>query len=171
MRARFALVGLGLLLSLPAAAGDLREPVMTLLSGMEDPPSADSLRALGDGVEAELLEICQDGEVSRSKRGRAVHALGWFPSDATRSYLDQMLGSGDRLMSRKAAYALATGWGDDAVPLLGRALGSDDVQLRIASAKALGNIGSASAREALQARLADETNATVQSTIQSALAN
>lgn len=166
-----ALLGLGLLLSPSARAGELREPVLTLLSGVEDPPDAQSLQRLGAGVGDELLEIAQDGEVARTRRARAVHALGWFPSDASRSFLDQTLASSDRLLSRKAAFALATGWGDGAVPLLTQALSDEDTQLRIASAQALGLIGSDAARAALRGRLSAETNENVQSTIQSALAN
>lgn len=171
MRVPLALISFGLLASTSALAGDLREPVLTLLSGIEDPPSAESFAPLGQGVEAELLEIAQDGEVSRSKRARAVHALGWYPSAATQGYLEQMLGSNDRLMARKAAYALANGWADGAVPVLSLALQDQDVQLRVAAARALDSIDSAASRAALVERLAQETNATVQSTIQTALAD
>ncbi len=174
---RPSLLLLGLVLSLAstapatALAGELRQPVLAALDGVEDPPSAETLTAIGPGVEAELLEIAIDGEVPRTRRARALHSLGWFPSDATRSLLESQLGSGDRLMARKAAYALANGWKADAVPLLQRSLASDDVQLRVASARALASIDSDVARAALQARLSVETNATVQSTIQTALAD
>lgn len=164
-------LGIGLVFSAPAFAGALREPVLTALSGVEDVPTADNLRALGSGVEAELLEIAQDANVARTRRARAVQALGWFPSPASRSFLEQTLGVTDRLMARKAAYALANGWGNDAVPVLTIALGNDDVQLRDAAARALAIVGSSAADAALRERLSVETNETVQATIQSVLAD
>lgn len=154
----------------PAAAGELREPVMTLLSGVEDTPTASELQALGPAAGAELLEIAADPDVARSKRGRAVHALGWFPSDQTRGFLDQTLQSDDKYLARKAVRALATGWQDGALPALTPALQSDDVQLRIATVRALGDISSPKARALLDDRLAVETNGAVQDTIRKVLA-
>ncbi len=169
MRCLPLLLGLVLCAPLPALAGDLRAPVLAALDGVEDPPTQDALTALGEGVAAELLEIAKDDSLPRSRRGRAVSALGWFPSDDIRSDLTTWLASDDRLLARKAAGALATGWGDAAVVDLSTALASDDVQLRVATSKALGSIGSDTARQALQARLDAETNATVQDSIRAAL--
>lgn len=168
---RRALLVLALATSLPALAGDLREPVLAALSGIEDVPSADDLRAIGDGVDAELLELAQDQSLSHTKRARAVHALGWFPTDSNQAWLKSTLAADDALLARKAAYALANGWGDAAVPLLQPALASTDVQLRLATVRALGNVGTAPARAALDARLQVEANAEVKDTIRQTLAD
>lgn len=167
MRRALAILLLGA--ALPASAGDLRDAVMSELSGIEDPPTAESLRALGEAVGPELLEIAQDTEVGKSKRGRAVHALGWFPTPAARSFLDLAIAGQDARLARKAAYALANGWGDAALPQLSGALASTDVQTRIAAAGALAIVGTEPAREALKARLADESEPAVRESIESAI--
>ena len=78
--------------SAPAAAGALREPVMELLNTYEGAPTTAQLAALGDGVADELMDIAEDTAVASSRRGRAVSALGGFPSDDTWSFLNRQLG-------------------------------------------------------------------------------
>ena len=175
-RALFALafaatLPLALVAPTTAHAGALRAPVLSALSGIEDVPSADDLRSIGDGVEAELMELAQDSALAPTQRARAVHALGWFPSDGSRALLLSTLSSGDSLLARKAAYALANGWGDASVPLLQPALASADVQLRIATVRALDGVGTESARGALGGHLTVEANAEVAATIRKALAD
>ena len=169
---RRPIVSLLLLLgmSLPATAGELREQVLEQLSGMEDPPSVEALSALGEGVSEELLQIAQDNSLSRTRRGRAVHALGYFPSDAGRSLLVTTLDADDNYMARKAVYALGNGWGEAALVDLSRALAAEDARLREAAARAMGSIGSAPVRQALNERLAVETETTVRDAITAALA-
>ncbi len=163
----------GLALSLgarPARAGELRDDVLSQLSGIEAPPSAQSLAALGPNVVLELMELAQDDTIPRSKRARALHALGWFPSDGTRAFLRVALAGDDALMRRKAVYALGMGWNDEALPDIDHALSNeDDVQLRIAAAKALGQLGTPASQELLEHRLSVEPNPTVQTTIRKAL--
>jgi HEAT repeat protein len=166
---RFALALLMTALSAPALAGPLRSQVEAQLDGIESPPDAISLRALGEGVSAELIEIAQDAEASRTRRAKALHALGWFPSAATRAVLEGALDGGDPKMARRAVYALGNGWGDQAVPAIERALADNDVQLRIAAAASLGNIGTPLARSALDARLKVEVEPTVRHTLQASL--
>ena len=100
--------------SLTASAGELREQVLEQLSGIEDVPSSEALNALGPGVAQELLEIAQDSTLPRSRRGRAVHALGHVPSDSGRRLLVSTLDGTDSYLARKAVYALGIGWGEDA---------------------------------------------------------
>lgn len=169
MRRLPMLLGLALSISLPAVAGPLRDSVLAALDGVEDPPSRESLAPLGEGVAAELLEIARNPSVPPSRRGRAVTALGWFPDDAVHDALVAWLSSDDRLLARKAAGALATGWGDRAVEDLRTALQSDDLQLRVAVVKALASIDSDAARAVLEARLATETDPTVKDGIRTAL--
>ena len=88
-------------------AGELRTQVLDLLGGYEETASPASLQALGPTVSDELLSIAQDSTVPASRRARAVHALGWFPSDTTRTFLVGTLQGADSTLARKAAYALA----------------------------------------------------------------
>jgi HEAT repeat protein len=121
-------------------------------------------------VDAELLEIAEDAGVSKSKRGRAVHALGFFPTDSNRTWLVRALAGQDSRFARKSAYALSNGWGDAAISDLEGALRATDVQLRIAAASALGNLRSEAARTVLSNRLPDETESAVRQSIESAIA-
>lgn len=132
---------LALAASSPAFAGALRDPVLAALAGVEDVPTAADLQAIGAGVEGELIEIAQDASVVPTTRARAVHALGWFPTDSSQALLRSTLTGSDALLARKAAYALANGWGDASVPMLQPALAANDVQLRIATVRALDGVG------------------------------
>ncbi len=152
-RSLYALVAL--LLPLSAVAGDKRDAVLELLNAVEESPSAAELTALGDGVDAALMEIAQDTAVPHTRRGRAVSALQHFPSDPVRAFLEGQLDGTDGLLRRKAAWSLAV-WGASAVPKLSDALGDDDVQLRIAAAGALGAIDAPEAKTALELRLKKE---------------
>ena len=161
---------LALLLTQPADASDLRAPALELLSGYEDTPSKADLEALGVGVVAELMAIGVDAEVPRSRRGRAVSALAFFPEAEVQSYLEARLADAtdESVVRRKAAYALGAGFGAAAVGPLGVALSDDDLQLRVAAAGALGGLGEAG-RAALEARLAEEPEASAREAIEKAL--
>lgn len=169
---RFLTMLVALCAATPAYADDaLRARVADLLSGYEEPVGADALRALGDGVAAELLAIASNPTESTAHRERAVYALGWFPSEGTLAWLTERLSdpeapSGQR---RAAAWALVNGWGDAAVPVLAPALASPDTQLRAQCARALGRLGTDAARAVLRAQLATESNPMVRTTLQTAL--
>lgn len=154
-----------------AHAGELRQPLLDQLAGIESPPTAEALRAVGDAdaVRSELLALSQDADIPRSQRLRALHALGWFPSDASRAALTAAVEGPDRHAARKAVYALANGWQDAALPELAAALVADDVQLRIAAARSLGSLATPAARAALEARLAAESSDAVRSEITQSL--
>ena len=162
---------LALGLSGPAAADELRGPIMDLLNAYEGAPTTEQLAALGDGVTGELMAIAADGEVASSRRGRALSALGGFPSDDTLSFLSGQLADGDAssILRRKAAYALAAGWGDASVEPLAAALSDDDVQLRIAAAGALAGVSGDAAKGALSARLEAEDSEAAREAIEKAL--
>ena len=168
MRRTLAL--LALLLPLSVSAGEHRAAVMDLLNAVEQPPTQDDLSAVGDTVQAELIEIADDSEVPSSRRGRAISALGHFPDPTVRTFLEARLTQADKsLYRRKAAGALALGWGAEAVPALQTALGDDDAQLRIAVVQSLAQIEDASARAALEARLTEEPEGAVKDAITKAL--
>lgn len=138
--------------------------LMDLLRQLDDAPTQADYDALGPEVGASLLAVAQDDSQSHSVRARAIVALGWYPSDEGRVWLEATLAQadGDSLYRRKSAHALATGWGVDALPALTPALASDDVQLRMATARAVGALEDPAATQLLQARLEVETEASVQ---------
>ena len=170
-RALLTILPLSLLLAGPAVAGELREPIMDLLNAYEGAPTAAQLTALGDGVADELMDIAADSDVASSRRGRAVSALGDFPSDDTLAFLSKQLGDTDAssILRRKAAYALAAGWGEQAVKPLSDALSDSDVQLRIAAAGALADVSGDAAKGALNARLEAEDSDAAREAIEKAL--
>ena len=159
-----------LALALPtlAVAGPQRDAVMTLLNAFDTPLTQADLHALGDGVDVELMEIADDSSVPHTRRGRAVSALQYYPTDQVQTYLQDTLEGTDALLRRKAAYSLAV-FGPAAVPELTGALASPDVQLRIAAANALGTVGDAAATGALQDRLPQETEQAVIDAIRKSL--
>lgn len=162
----------GLLTGEARADDALRSTLIDLLSGYEQAATADELRRLGPGVESELLVIADDPSMSRVRREAATYSLGWFPSETTRVWLQGRLAdpSVDSHIRRSAAWALANGWQDSAVPDLSTAFADPDVQLRNQIARALGKVGTAAARAALEARLPNETDAMVRTTVQTLLA-
>jgi HEAT repeat protein len=171
MRSLLALLLAGLLSPAARADDGLHARVVELLSAYEDPPSAAEWRALGEGAGAELFTVAQDTTLSPTRRAGAVYALGFFPSEARRTWLATLAGSadGDAMLRRKACYALANGWAEGALPELSAALASPDVQLRAAAARAIGRIAAPAARTALERRLGTETDAMVRGAITASL--
>lgn len=163
-----------LLAAAPSAHADeaLRTRCLDLLSAYETPATEADWRALGNGVDAELLAIAKDASLSHTRRANAIVALGYFPADTTRAYLAGLATgeSNDGIFRRKAVYALATGYGEGALPELTAALGASDIHLRAAAARALGTVGTAAAKEALKARLAVEGDRMVKETLSATLA-
>jgi HEAT repeat protein len=160
------------LFTTPAIAGAQREAVLDLLQAFDERVGRADLAKLGAGVEAELMGIADDPSVPTTRRGNAVVALQWYPSDAVRSWLVARLRArrdpGEDLLRRKAASALSA-FGPSAVSELVPALADADPQLRVAVARALGTIADPAGRSALEARLAIETEQVVRSALQDAL--
>ena len=151
-------------------AGPLRADLLEALGGYEDLPTAEQLQALGDGVEAELMAIADDKAVPSSRRSRAISALQYFPSPASRTFLDAHVDAADKgILRRKAVLALGAGFGAAAVPKLQSAFDDTDPLVRVAVAQALGMVGDASAKEALNGRLAKEDQDAVREAISKAL--
>ncbi len=157
----------------PSAFADdtMRAQVLDLLSAYETPAGAAEWRALGASAGVELYAVAQDAGLSHTRRAGAVYALGFFPTEAHRAYLAGLATTdgADAMLRRKAVYALGAGWGDNAVPELSRALAAPDVQLRAAAARALGQVGTPGAQDALRARLAAESDTMVRTTVTTAL--
>jgi len=101
----FLLPAAAVLFAASAHACDLRQPILDQLAGVESPPTAEALRAVGDpdAVRSELLALSQDVDIPRSQRLRALHALGWFPSVASRAALAAAIEGPDRHAARNPA--------------------------------------------------------------------
>ncbi|HJN78238.1 MAG TPA: HEAT repeat domain-containing protein [Myxococcota bacterium] len=163
---------LSLLIGLALAQDpDLKPQVMDLLGQMDSPATAEDYQALGEGVDAVLIEVANDDSQPKTKRGRAIQALGYFPSDQSQETLTALLASSDSTLKRKAVFALCIGWGDAALPLVEPALADEDVQVRISTAKALAMIEGDAADTMLTARLEVETEDAVKNAIQKSLGN
>src|SRR4029450_8311312 len=133
-----------------AADDATRQQVLGLLSGYEETASPDSLKALDGDVPGPPRALASDTTLTSTQRARAIHALGWFPDETNRAFLVGQARGGNSMFSRKAVYALANGWGDQAIDELTVALANPDVQTRMAAAYALGHLGTPSAQLALE---------------------
>jgi hypothetical protein len=175
VRARIlALLAVGLLWT-PALASAQNAPtraqVRQMLSGIEDTPSAQDWQRVGEGALPILIELYQDVDEPAYVRLRAVGATAAFPRRAVRTFLlgvARLEGQGD-LYVREAVFALARGFGRDAVQDVASFLDHDDATVREGAAMALGRIGGRAAERALRARLPVERDRVVREAIQRAL--
>jgi len=154
-----------------AQAAPSRERVRQMLSGVEDTPSDEGWRRLGDGVIPVLIDLYDDPDEAPYVRLRAIGATAAFPRPAVRTFLlavARLEGQGD-LFVREALLALARGFGAAASGDLRPFLAHDEPVVREAAARALGQVGDAGATRALRARLAVERDATVREAIEAAL--
>src|SRR6185295_5927035 len=76
-------------------------------------PDPAAWRALGPGTDEALIEIAGDGKTEAILRSRAVSTLSYFPTPATRKFLESTVegkaastDATDRLLVAKAAVAL-----------------------------------------------------------------
>jgi HEAT repeat protein len=154
-----------------AVAAPSRQSVLDLLNAYEHVPSEQDLKALGDGVDAELIAVAQDAAVPHSRRGRAVSALGHLPGDRSKAFLSETLGSAsaDALLRRKAAGALVLVDPAAAVAPLVGALGDSDPELRSAVVYALGSVKDDAAKKALSDRKAVESDERVKKALDTVL--
>lgn len=160
------LIGLAL-----AQDPDITPQVMDLLGQMDSPATAEDYQALGEGVDAVLIQVANDNTQRATTRGRAIQALGYFPSDASKETLVALLAGDDNTMKRKAVFALCIGWGADALPLVEPALADEDVQVRVSTAKALAMVDGEARDALLAARLQVETEAAVVKALEKSLGN
>lgn len=167
---RFVLVclvcgGAGIALANPATTS-----VRTLLGGIEFAPTAEQWQRLGPNAGAQLRTIARDRDELPSTRLRAVAALAYFPTSQSRVVLNAILQDphAGSLMRRRAAIALAVGFGTGALELIAPYAGDSDNRLRDDVARALGIMKDDRARAVLRARLPFEQTF-VRKTIERAL--
>lgn len=171
MSRTFCALALAALIPLSAQAGEHRDAVIDLLNAVEQPATRADLDAIGEGMAAELLEIANDEAVPTSRRGRAISALAFYPTEEVQLFLREKAEKADKsIYRRKAVLALGEAFGEQAVEWVAPYLGDKDEQLRMATARALGNIGTEPARVALTEQRKQEKDAAVAEVIDKALA-
>jgi HEAT repeat protein len=158
-------------LSLPGPASATppsKERVRMMLSGFEDVPSAAHFRALGPETLPVLIELYRDRSQPPFVRLRSVHAVGHFPTPATRTFLLAVArapGQSD-LFIREAVLALGRAFGERALSDVRPFLESPEPVVREGAALAIGRVGSPAALELLRRRLVTEGAEHVRETIQ-----
>jgi hypothetical protein len=145
-----------------------REAVLKLLGASERTPNEKELRGLGGDVDVVLVDLARDGKLEPRLRARAVSALAFAPTRASRVHLVKLVSSGgaakdatDVLLVRRAAVALGWQGGPTATPLLGALLEHADPEVRLDAALGLGLTRQASAVQVLRARLEAESDTRV----------
>jgi HEAT repeat protein len=162
------------LLLAPAAASATppsKAEVRQLLSGYEQTPGAATWRTLGPEALSVLIALYDDPSEAPYVRLRAVHAAGFYPTPATRTFLLAVArapGQSD-LFVRQAVLGLARAFGVRAVRDILPFLEHTEPVVREGAAAGLGRIGSDDAREALRARLVVERSDSVRLTIERSL--
>ncbi len=138
--------------------------------------SATEVAALGAGAGAVLAQIADDRTVAATSRGRAMEALTYVRTPATRDFLENFLirkrpssDAIDHILLRKAAMALGWQAGPRSVDAVAVLLEHPDPEVRLDAVVALGLTRARSAEKPLRDRLAAETDATVRAQIESQL--
>jgi HEAT repeat protein len=158
----------------PAPAGRAtRAAVETRLRAHEVSTAAD-WKAVGARADEVLVEIAGDGRADFSLRGRAVTALGFLPTAASRRFLEGTIDgaarvTGDekgRVLLRKAAVALGWAGGTGVPARLAPLLEHADPDVRLDAAIGLGLTRLPAAADHLRQRLAAETVARVRKQIE-----
>ena len=167
------LVALGCLL-LPAAVQatpPTKAQLAQMLSGYEHTPGASEWRALGGETLPVLIDLYDDAGVPSYVRLRAVHAVSFYPSPATRTFLLAVARAPRQsdLFVRQAVLGLVRAFGARALADVEPFLAHPEPVVREAAAAGLGRIHSQPARDALGARLPVETDAVVREAITRAL--
>jgi HEAT repeat protein len=154
-----------------AQARPTRQEVRAMLSGIEDTPSDEDWRRIGEGALPRLIELYTDEGEAPFVRLRAVSATAAFPSGATRTFLLAVAradGQSD-LFVREAVNALARGFGRRALDDVASFLEHGEPLVREAAVRSLARIGGDPATRALRARLPAEHDPAVRAWINRAL--
>jgi HEAT repeat protein len=154
----------------PAA---LRGKLEALFSGREHIVSKDELDRLGSPLQVSegLIALYRDGAQPLVVRTNALTSLRFYPGPQSKAVMEEALLSKDTedATRRSAIKAYGAGWKDDAVPVVAKLLDHGELHTRNTAARTLGDIHSASAQEALRARLPKEKEPLVRTTIEAGL--
>lgn len=138
---------------------DLRDKLVTMLSGYEYIPSESEVKALGPDVPKVLMEIASDDKVMLFRQVRAVALLGYFPDKGVSAYLKSVVQAAGqkRILMRTGLQSLARCGGKETVGFISEYLRSEDRFVRGAAIEALGMIPEPEVMGVLERSQADET--------------
>src|SRR5215217_112436 len=155
----------------PAAPGDLREQVLTLLDAAQGPLREEQWRQLGPQAVPVLRSLVVDGPAPSSRRERAMASLALIDPPQGAPSIQEVLEDprAPAEVRASAAGALARCLGTEAIrPLSARLVDRED-PVREAVALALGRLGGQQARQALEERLPLEERPLVREALQRGL--
>ncbi len=139
-------------------------------------PSPTELHRLADTAEPTLIAIAGDRAASPAARGRSLAALAYARSGRAHTFLENFIikttpsrDPADHVLLRRAAMALGWQSGPRLTEVLAPLLDSDDREVRLDAAAALGLGRAHDAERPLRARLEVETDPAVKHEIQAAL--
>jgi HEAT repeat protein len=139
-------------------------------------PGPGELRRLAESAEPILIAIADDPAAPGASRGRALAALAYGRSGRSHAFLENFIiretpsrEPSDHLLVRRAAMALGWRSGPRLTEVLAPLLDSDDRDVRLDAAAALGLARARDAERPLRARLAVETDPAVKQQIEAAL--
>jgi len=145
-------------------------------AALEKGPGPTGLRRLAETAEPALIGIADDPAAAAATRGRALSALAYTRSARSHAYLENFIikktpsrDPADHALVRRAAMALGWRSGPRLTEVLGPLLDSDDRDVRLDAAAALGLGHARDAERVLRDRLAVETDAAVKQQIEAAL--
>jgi HEAT repeat protein len=138
--------------------------------------SAAEVAGMGAGAGAWLAQIADDRAAPPTTRARAMEALTYMRTPATRDFLENFLirkrpssDAIDHVLLRKAAMALGWQAGPRSVDAVAALLDHPDPEVRLDAVVALGLTRARSAEKPLRDRLAAEPDAAVRAQIESQL--
>jgi HEAT repeat protein len=174
MARSFAAVSLGLVLALLGATARAEPPVervRALLSGYEQGPTAQALRALGPGTLGVLMALAEDPAERLYVRLRALGATAHFPEPRTRAFLLRVARQDgqNELLARQAVAALSQGFGAAAMDELTGFLHHDHAFVRRVAARGLARIGTDECKRRLRRHLDWEPDPVVRRAVERAL--
>ncbi len=152
---------------------DDREKIALLLSAHCDFPSKEDLLSTSPDAEKHIISILADETVLESVRERALEALAYFKSPeneaALRENLEKVYDSENFMLIMYSMRGYASVAEQRAVPLLARFMEHKLDYVRISAIRQLQLIPGKAALEALQNRLANESNRYFRSKLEDAI--
>lgn len=162
MKRRLMGITLALALLAPAAAQaaspEVEKRVMTLLRAPDTKATEADWKAIGPEVDDALRDIAQDDDKLAGHRARALVALQYFKSPETRQVLEAVAADGKSywVVRGRAARTLAISYQTDALGKIAPLLSSDQMRLREAAIKAVGQVRGSHSQTLLKSRLPNE---------------
>lgn len=157
-----------------ASLEEVRDKVMVLLSGIEHIPTKEEFQRAGteDQVVGVLDGIARDNGSKLRFRANAAAALGNFPRPDTRKTLEALITEEglNEVIRRPSVKAYGFAFGAEAVPLLSKVLEFKDRNTREAALRALADVKTPAARQAIEVHSKIETDDALRKLAQETLA-